>query len=134
MREINFVPNCWNTNYIREYDGSTRRTRMPMEIGTMESVRLGEGTAMPVLVISKDIPATALITLTAGVNNPSAMTKLAPNKVHRSNPTRKTLEFPIHEPLTGRPLKSDVESSVSVTVSIRVSGFWLKGECLSRLR
>ena len=90
-----------------------------IEIGTMELLREGAGTAMPCNKekLYKEIPVTALITLTAGVNRPSAMTALAPNNVHTRSPILTTLISLIHAPLTGRPVKSEVESIVSVTVS-----------------
>ena len=95
-----------------------------MEMGTIELLRLGAGTAIPensVNLIGSQVPATALITDTAGVNKPSAITQLAPNRVHKSNPILKILFSRIQAPLTARPLKSVVESIVSETVSISES-------------
>src|SRR5438105_8235506 len=76
------------------------------------------------------------MTDTAGVNKPSAMTPLAPIKVKISKAIRIGLISLIHSPLTGLPLKSEVESMVSVIVSISESSCWIlcPGECLSRFR
>jgi hypothetical protein len=97
---------------------------MPIEIGTMESLKVGAGMAMPIVRLDpemREIPATALMTDTAGVNKPSAMTPLAPTKVKISKAIRIGLISLIQDPLTGLPLKSEVESIVSVTVSISES-------------
>ena len=48
-REIHFVPNCWMTNYIsrgRPWRG-TSTTMIAIEMGTMELLREGAGTAIP---------------------------------------------------------------------------------------
>ena len=82
----------------------------------------------------REIPVTALMTLTAGVKRPSAMTQLAPNKHHKSNAILTILFSLIQEPLTRRPERSVVESIVSVVVSINKSSELMLGECLSRRR
>jgi hypothetical protein len=96
-----------------------------IEMGTMESFKTGAGIAIPEVskqsLMGLEVPATALMTETAGVSNPSAMTQLAPNRVQTNNPSLKTLCSRIQAPLTGRPLRSEVESNVSDTVSISES-------------
>ena len=106
----------------------------------MELLRVGAGTAIPKIntgatdkMDEMGVPDTALMTLTAGVKIPSAMTQHAPYKVQPSNNVLTNLFSRIHAPLTGLPAKSAVESIVSVTVS-RSESSWFRGVSLSRLR
>ena len=73
------------------------------------------------------------MTLTAGVKIPSAITQHAPYKVQTRSRVLTTRLSLIHAPLTGRPVKSFVESIVSVTVSNSESS-WFRGVSFSRLR
>src|SRR5271169_4611325 len=76
------------------------------------------------------------MTLTAGVRSPSAMTQLAPYKVHARSAIRATFDPRIQDPFTGLPLRSDDESIVSDAVSRSVSECCASNPwaCLSKLR
>ena len=106
-----------------------------MEIGTIELLREGAGIAIPEISLSyrDDVPSTALMTDTAGVKRPSAITQLAPNKVQPKSNILRIFEFLIHWPRIGRRLTSSaVESIVSVNVSKSESpSGWREGVCLS---
>jgi hypothetical protein len=52
IREIYFVPNRWTRNYIRFSESeSTRTTMIAIEIGTIEELSEGAGTAIPELAM-----------------------------------------------------------------------------------